>query len=268
MVDAGRRNVLGILIDAVDYDAAVERIITAAKDGRPYSVSALAVHGVMTGVLDEAHRRRLNEFDLVAPDGQPVRWALNLLHGVKLRERVYGPTLMLNVCRRAADDGVPIFLFGGKQELLDKLAAKLTAKFPALIIAGTRPSQFRKVTPEEAAATAAAIRDSGAKITFVGLGCPRQEVWTFEMRELLPMPLLAVGAAFNFHAGELDQAPPWLQARGLEWFYRFVKEPRRLWQRYVLLNPLYVTLLTCQWLRLYSPQPNLDQPSPERIGYG
>jgi exopolysaccharide biosynthesis WecB/TagA/CpsF family protein len=267
MIDLGKKTLLGVGIDAVDYEAAVERIVTAAKERRPYTVSALAVHGVMTGVLERAHRHRLNRFDLVAPDGQPVRWALNLLHGTRLPDRVYGPTLMLCTCERAAQEGLPIFLFGGGRELLDLLAERLVDRFPDLRIAGTLPSRFRKVSEEEAAEIAANIRASGAQITFVGLGCPRQEVFAYEMREALSMPMLAVGAAFAFHAGKLPQAPAWLQDRGLEWAYRFLKEPARLWQRYVLLNPLYVSLVALQASRLYKLDP-ADDVEPLRVGYG
>lgn len=268
MINRGKHNILGVPIDAVDYAAAVERIAAAAIERRPLTVSALAVHGIMTGVLDPVHRVRLNNFDLVVPDGQPVRWALNWLHGTKLSERVYGPALMLQVCDWAATHDAPIFLFGGTAELLAALSERLLARFPGLRIAGARPSAFRRLTVEERDRLVIDIRSSGAALTFVGLGCPRQEVWAYENREALSMPLLAVGAAFAFHAGQLSQAPRFLQDRGLEWFYRFVREPRRLWKRYALLNPLYVTLLLAQWsgLRRFSLD---DSPRPtEMMLYG
>lgn len=260
MVSATKRNILGVGIDATDYVGAVERIITAAQHKTPLAVSALAVHGVMTGVLDRAHRHRLNQLDLVVPDGQPVRWALNLLHRAGLQDRVYGPNLMLKVCERAAAEGLPIYLYGSKAETLAQLQQNLCARFPQLIVAGTQPSRFRQLTAEEKLAVAAQIKASGAAITFVGLGCPRQEVFAYEFRDVLPMPLLAVGAAFDFHAGTQSQAPEFMQRNGLEWLYRFSHEPRRLWQRYVLLNPLYVTMLAMQALRL--KQFNLGDTTP------
>src|SRR5205823_13604830 len=168
----------------------------AARERRPLAVSALAVHGVMTGVLDREHRYRLNHFDLLVPDGQPVRWALNALHRARLKDRVYGPTLMLKTCERAAEEGLPIFLYGSTAEVLAELQANLLRRFPTLRVAGTMPSRFRRLSAAERDETAAAIRASGAALTFVGLGCPRQEVWAFEMREALSMPVLAVGAAF------------------------------------------------------------------------
>jgi len=268
MIDHGKKNILGVLIDAVDYEAAVARIIAAAHARQPYTVSALAVHGVMTGVLDEAQRYRLNHLDLVVPDGQPVRWALNLLHGAGLRDRVYGPTLTLKLCERAASEGLPIYLYGSRPEVLAALVANLQRRFPGLQIAGTQPSRFRQVSAEEQQEIADQIRASGAALTFVGLGCPRQEVWAYELRDLLGMPLLAVGAAFDFHAGQLAQAPSRLQRLGLEWAFRFAKEPRRLWRRYAILNPLYLWLLTLQATGLRRFEPASAAAPAQTLRYG
>jgi len=268
MIDRGKRNVLGVHIDAVDYAAAVERVLRAARAGAPLAVSALAVHGVMTGVADPVHRYRLNHFDLLVPDGQPVRWALNLMHRTRLKDRVYGPNLMLQVCARAADERLPIFLFGGSAELLTALRANLVRRFPALRIAGARPSLFRRLTPAEQRALIAEVAGSGARITFIGLGCPRQEVSAFELRDELSMPVLAVGAAFNFHAGKLAQAPQTLQRYGLEWLFRLLAEPRRLWKRYLLLNPAYVTLLLLQMVGFYHADANGAVRPAGTVGYG
>jgi exopolysaccharide biosynthesis WecB/TagA/CpsF family protein len=222
----------------------------------------------MTGVLDRQHRFRLNQFDLLVPDGQPVRWAMRWLHGAKLPDRVYGPRLTLLTCERAEREQTPIFLFGGSPALLDKLEEGLLRRFPKLQIAGRQPSKFRCLMPEERDETVAAIRATDARITLVGLGCPRQEVFAYEFREALGMPLLAVGAAFNFIAGELPQAPKWLQDRGLEWAYRLVAEPRRLWRRYLLLNPLYLSLLAMQMTRVRRFDPTDADPPVEPILYG
>jgi N-acetylglucosaminyldiphosphoundecaprenol N-acetyl-beta-D-mannosaminyltransferase len=268
MIDHGKHNVLGVQVNAVDYSAAVEQILSAARDGRSLAVSALAVHGVMTGVLDPIHRYRLNHFDLVLPDGQPVRWALKWLHGEKLPDRVYGPTLMQHVCREAAREKLPIFLYGSTEQVLRQLEQRLVEQHPGLKIVGSRPSAFRRFTAEERDEAAAKIRASGARIALVGLGCPRQEVFVFEMRPLLPMPLLAVGAAFSFHAGILPQAPPTLQRLGLEWAYRLRHEPRRLWKRYLLLNPLYLTLLGLQKIKVWNSASGLGQPPLEELRYG
>ena len=268
MIDLGKKNVLGVRVDAVDYDGAVERIAAAAKDGRPLGVSALAVHGVMTGVLDKEHRHRLNSLELVCPDGQPVRWALNRLHKAELTDRVYGPNLTLKTCERAAADGLPVYLFGATAEILAAFETNLCEKYPGLQIAGRRASAFRTLTPVERDDLVAEIKASGAKITLVGIGCPRQEVWAYEMKDALSMPVLAVGAAFAFHAGLLDQAPSWMQDRGLEWFYRLTKEPTRLWRRYLYLNPLYATLAAAQWLRLWRPKTDDTTPPAGQVLYG
>lgn len=234
------------MIDAVDYDAAVERIIAAAKHRQRMSVSALAVHGVMSGVLDDTHRYRLNHLDLVVPDGQPIRWALNALHHTGLTDRVYGPTLTLKLCARAAAESLPIYLYGSQPGVLSGLVHNLRARFPGLQVAGSQASRFRPLTAEEKLKVAQTIADSGAHLTFVGLGCPRQEVWVYEYYELLSMPLIAVGAAFPFHAGTVPQAPEYLQRYGLEWLFRLSREPRRLWYRYLALNPYYSMLVLLQ----------------------
>jgi N-acetylglucosaminyldiphosphoundecaprenol N-acetyl-beta-D-mannosaminyltransferase len=246
MIDKGKGNVLGVQVDMVDYDAATARIMRAARDRRPYAVTALAVHGVMTGVQDPAHNARLNSFDLVTPDGQPVRGALNVLHHAGLTDRVYGPELTLRVLREAAAEGLPVYLYGSTQPVLDKLVPALEGMFPALKIAGVEASKFRRSHPGEPAEIAERIKASGARVVLVGLGCPRQEIFTYAMRPLLDMPLLAVGAAFDYHAGLLKNPPAWMQKYALEWLWRLGLEPKRLWKRYVLLNPNFVARLTAQ----------------------
>ncbi|MGK7903153.1 MAG: WecB/TagA/CpsF family glycosyltransferase, partial [Hormoscilla sp.] len=226
----------------------------AARSRQSMTVAAQPVHGIMTGVLDKGHRDRLNQFDLVCPDGQPVRWALNLLYKTRLSDRVYGPTLMLYLCDGAATNKIPIFLYGSTPPVLEKLQLNLKRKFPNLILAGAISPPFRPLTPEEDAAYIREIRESGAGIVFVGLGCPRQEAWAFDHHNQLDSALLCVGAAFDFHAGNIPQAPPWMQRAGLEWFFRLGLEPTRLWQRYLLLNPLYLMLLFLQLIKLFPPQ--------------
>jgi len=255
MIDLGKRNVLGVLVDAIDYEAAESKVLAAAHDRRPLALTALAVHGVMTGVQDHAQAARLNSFDVVTPDGQPVRWALNLLHEARLADRVYGPDLTLRVLTRCADEGLPVYLYGSTDETLARLVAALQTTLPALKIAGTEPSKFRSVRPGEESEIADRIRGSGARLVLVGLGCPRQEIFAHALRPLLDMPLLAVGAAFDYHAGTLRRPPAWMQARGLEWLWRLGLEPRRLWRRYVLLNPAYLARLTAQKTRLWRATP-------------
>lgn len=265
---AGKGNVLGVLVDVTDYTRTVDTIVRAAKDGRPLGVSALAVHGVMTGVGDPSHRFRLNHLDVVVPDGQPVRWALNHLHAAGLDDRVAGPELMLQVCEAAADLGLPVFLYGSGELTLDRLCRRLQNRFPSLEIAGAEPSKFRRTTAEEKDEIVDRIRSSGAKLVFVGLGCPRQEVFAYEYREALGMPVIAVGAAFSYHAGELRRPREWVQRNGLEWLHRLMLEPRRLWRRYVVLNPLYLILLAAQAVGLWRPRTDNARPPATELRHG
>ena len=264
-MSGSKHNVLGILVDATDYRTATERVLAAARERRPLALTALAVHGVMTGVRDPAHGGRLNSFDLVTPDGQPVRWALNLLHRAGLTDRVYGPTLTLRVLAGCAEEGLPVYLYGSTEATLDRLVPALTGQFPALKIAGVEPSKFRTAQPGEADQIAERIRASGARMVLVGLGCPRQEVFAYAMRPKLDLPLLAVGAAFDYHAGLLRRPPAWMQRAGLEWLWRLGLEPRRLWRRYVLLNPAYLTRLAGQALRVWRPTPPAPATEPPAV---
>ncbi len=266
MSEAGKKNLVGVLIDGVDRTSAVDSIIRAAQQRRRYAVSALAVHGVMEGVLDPAHLYRLNHLELVVADGQPVRWALNLIHSAGLGERVYGPNLTMDVLARAAHERIPVFFYGSTRDVLTVLCANVAVKFPELVIAGAEPSTFAKISPETADQVASKIKQSGAQIVFVGLGCPRQEVWAYEFRERLNMPIVAVGAAFPYLAGTLRQAPMWMQDRGLEWLFRLCIEPRRLWRRYLLLSPAYLFLVTCQLMGVHFPTAG-EQPASETL-YG
>ena len=267
MHNAGKRNVLGILIDAVDYDYAVDVITHAARERQATAVSALAVHGLMTGVLDREQKFRLNCFDLLVPDGQPVRWVLNWLYRTRLADRVYGPNLTLRLCARAAAEGLPLYFYGSTPEMLVALRQSLESRFPGIVIAGMEPSRFRCIGKEEREEIVARIRSSGAAILFVGLGCPRQEVFAYEFRRALSMPVLAVGAAFPFIAGFVPQAPRWMQDRGLEWLFRLASEPRRLWRRYLYLNPAYAFLVLLQAFKLARFETNGVSPSHE-ILYG
>jgi N-acetylglucosaminyldiphosphoundecaprenol N-acetyl-beta-D-mannosaminyltransferase len=248
LLDEGKRNVLGILIDAVDYEAAVQTVFEASRKRRSFAVSALAVHGLMTGVLDPEHKFRLNHFDLLVPDGQPVRWMLNWLYHTKLYDRVYGPNLTLKICIRAASEGLPVYFYGSTPEVLVALKESLATKVPGLVIAGMEASRFRKLTTDEKSAIADRIRSSGACLVFAGLVCPKQEVFAYEFCQLLSMPVIAIGAAFPFLAGFLPQAPQWMQNAGLEWFFRLTSEPKRLWRRYLFLNTAYVFLAATQAL--------------------
>jgi exopolysaccharide biosynthesis WecB/TagA/CpsF family protein len=265
VLNSGKRSVVGILVDTVDYEAALEFTFRAAREKRGAAISALAVHGVMTGVLNREHKFRLNHFDLLTPDGHPVRWVLNILYHTNLRERVYGPLLTLKLCAKAEADGVPIYLYGGTADIMSALVYALNYKFPKLRIVGAEPSRFRCLTPDEKADLVCRVRSSGAGMLLVGLGCPRQEIFVYEFREVLSVPIVAVGAAFPFIAGILPQAPRWMQDHGFEWLFRLVREPRRLWRRYLYLNPAYVLLVFLQVFRAWRFSTDGVPPGQERL---
>ena len=255
MLTPEKKNVAGILISPATYRSALEMILAAARERRPFTVSALAVHGVMTGVLDREHKYRLNHLSLLVPDGQPVRWVLNLLHKTKLSDRVYGPELTRRLCQKAAEEGLPIFLYGSTEAILESFQRAQQQQYPGIQIVQAKPSRFRRLNPAEKEELIEEINSSGAAILLVGLGCPRQEVFAYEIGSRLRMPTLAVGAAFPFLAGHIPQAPAWMQKRGLEWLFRLGTEPKRLWRRYLYLNPAYLTLVALQALGLrFSPE--------------
>jgi len=255
VINKGKHSILGVNVHAVDYEFAVSEIVKAAENKLPYSVSALAVHGVMTGFMESVHQCRLNGLDLVVPDGQPVRWALRWLYKKRLPDRVYGPNLTLLVAQAFAEKGLSLYLYGSKQDVLDKFTENLKQDFPNLKIVGVEPSKFRKLNEDERMELVERIKNSGADGVFLGLGCPKQEIWAYEYRNLLNIPILAVGAAFDFHAKTLPQAPEIMQNYGLEWFFRLIQEPTRLWRRYLILNPLYLWNIFLQYtgLKKFAP---------------
>lgn len=242
-------DLFGIGISPTTYDEAAEVILDAASRREPAVVACQAVHAVMTACGDPALKQRVNQFEMLTPDGQPVRWAMNLLHGTRLKERVYGPELMLRLCRGAAERGVSIYLFGGNPEVLARLQLALLEQCPGLRIAGAESPPFRPLAPEEDREVVERINSSGAGLAFIGLGCPKQDHFAFEHRESIRAVQLCVGAAFDFHAGAKPMAPEWMQRRGLEWLFRLVHEPRRLWRRYLTTNSLFVAKLAAAWVR-------------------
>jgi N-acetylglucosaminyldiphosphoundecaprenol N-acetyl-beta-D-mannosaminyltransferase len=241
--------VLGIGISATTYDEAVGAILAAARRGTGGTVNAAAVHAVVEAARDPVLKEKVNRFDLVAPDGQPVRWALNLLHRTGLSDRVYGPELMLRLCRRAAEDGLGVYLYGSAPAIVERLRENLARRFPGLRIAGWESPPFRPLTPEEDRETVARINASGARLIFIGLGCPRQDEFAMAHRGRVSGVLICVGAAFDFHAGTKRMAPPWMQRHGLEWLFRLASEPRRLWRRYLVTNSIFAARLSLELVR-------------------
>ena len=241
--------IVSTCIHSTSYDDACDRIQYWVKNNISGYVVAANVHVVMMAHWQKAYGEILKNSALVTPDGMPLVWAMKLL-GVKKQTRVYGPDLMLAWCDRAAQLGIPIYLYGGKKTTLARLEHNLKQQFPKLIIAGSHSPPFRPLTAKEEAEDIERIHSSGAKVVFVGLGCPKQEQWMARCKGKLQAVMIGVGAAFSFHSGEISQAPRWIMKLGFEWLYRFMCEPRRLWRRYVINNPLFVILLTLQFLKI------------------
>ncbi|HET7234493.1 MAG TPA: WecB/TagA/CpsF family glycosyltransferase [Longimicrobium sp.] len=242
------RTIVGTRIHAASCRETVERVIGWARAGESRAVCCANVHVVMEARADPGFAAALGSADHLAPDGMPLAWALRLL-GVPRAERVYGPALMLEVCAAAEREGIPVALVGSTPPTLAALEAALARRHPALRVAWRQSPPFHEATEEERAAARRAVEASGARILFVGLGCPRQERWMAAERGRLGAVMLGVGAAFDFHAGSKPQAPAWLGRLGLEWAFRLATEPRRLWRRYLVNNPRFVALFTMQLAR-------------------
>lgn len=238
-----RHNLFGLEISATHYQEVVDALIFAAETRTPAIASFLPVHGVVTAARNAQYREAVNKFQIVAPDGQPVRWALNHFHNTGLQDRVYGPEITLRLCAAAATRGLKIYLYGSYPQVLEKLQAKLIALFPNLQIVGAESPPFRPLTAEEDHVVAQRINASGAQLLFLGLGLPRQDEFAFRHRSTIYAVQCCVGAAFDFHAGTKKMAPQWMQKRGLEWLFRLSTEPRRLGKRYLVTNSLFVYLV-------------------------
>ena len=242
--------ILGVPIGLTDYERTLDWIDAAVAGRARGYVCVSNVHAVMAAAEDPGLRRALLGSTLNVPDGQPLVWALRLL-GHRLPDRVYGPELMARSCARAASTGQRLYLYGGRnQGALVQLALNLRRRYPGLRIVGGYSPPHRALTDEERAAVVAEINGCGADVVWVGIGVPKQEKWMAEMREALEAPVLVgVGAAFDFHAGLVPQAPPVLQRAGLEWAFRLLQEPRRLWRRYTRYNPRFVRAFAGQLIR-------------------
>jgi N-acetylglucosaminyldiphosphoundecaprenol N-acetyl-beta-D-mannosaminyltransferase len=243
------RAVLGVPLALTDYEHTLAWIDAAVAARKRSYVCVAAVHTVMACQDDPALRAAVLGADFTVPDGQPLVWALNALgHGMP--DRVYGPELMERACARAARTGQRFYLYGGRnQGALVELARMLRLRHPGLKIVGGHCPPFRPLTDAEEDAVADEISRSGADVVWVGIGVPKQEKWMARMRDRLDVPVMcAVGAAFDFHAGRISQAPSWMQQRGLEWIYRIAQEPRRLLPRYLYFNPRFVLAFARQYL--------------------
>ena len=240
MATLSRINVLGVGISAINLEQAVQEIERWISDRERNYVNVCTVHTVMECQNDPRLRSIVNRSGLSTPDGMPLVW-LNRLHGFRHAGRVYGPDLMLALCERSATTGHRHFFYGGAPGVADLLARKLQERFPGMKVAGTHSPPVRPADTQEDGAVLEMIDAAHADIVWVGLGTPKQDYWVARHRPLLSTSaLIAVGAAFDFHAGLLLQAPVWMQRGGFEWLFRLSQEPRRLAFRYLVYNPLFV----------------------------
>jgi N-acetylglucosaminyldiphosphoundecaprenol N-acetyl-beta-D-mannosaminyltransferase len=243
------RRILGTRVDATSYAQACDEILRWARLRESRYVCVATVNNIIEAHDNSDYAVIMEGADLITPDGMPLVWGLRLL-GVPGQARVYGPDLTLAVCELVAERGVPVGFYGGAEEVLADLKANLTRRYPGLDVAYCSSPPFRPLTPEEERRTVDQINRSGARILFVGLGTPKQERWMAARKGEVHAVMIGVGAAFDFLAGAKRQAPRLLQRLGLEWLYRLVHEPRRLWRRYLYRNPRFVALFLAQLLRL------------------
>lgn len=243
------RYVLGMRVDATSYEDASRRVLRWARRGRSAYVCVATVHMNMEAYDSAAFRRVVNGADLVTPDGRPLVWVLKSL-GVKGPSQVRGTDLTTRVVERATHEDLPIGLYGGTPDLLEAFVRILKTRHPKIRVVCQIAPPFRSLTPEEDEAVTDEIVASGARILLVGIGCPKQEKWMAAHAGRVPAVMLGVGAAFDFHTGRVRQAPRWMQVVGLEWVFRLLVDPKRLWKRYAKHNPRFVWFFLMQRLGL------------------
>lgn len=246
MADAAlpRGRVLGVPVTVCTFAAAVDWLAAAVEQRRAAFLCHANVYSLMLARRDPAHRRRLAAADLVAADGMPVVWALRLL-GHRGAQRVHGDDLFFALCRRLADRRH--FLLGGAAGQSERVAAELERRFPGLRVAGCRSTPVRPLPAAQTRRALAEIEASGADVVWVGMGTPAQDAWMAAHADAAGRPLIGVGSAFDLLAGRTRPAPGWMKRSGLQWLFRLAQEPRRLWRRYLVNNPLFVACLLLEW---------------------
>ncbi len=245
-----RVNILGVGISALNLKTALEESGLLLDQGGTGYICVTGVHGIMEAQHDERFRHILNGSFLATPDGMPTVW-LGRFHGFSKMSRVYGPDYMLGLCERSVEKGYRHFLYGGKEGVADALRQELLNKFPGLQIVGTFTPPFRPLNDVEEIELRNQLQLLQPDILWCGLSTPKQELFMHTYQGRLPVKLMVgVGAAFDLLSGNLSEAPNWMKQSGLQWFYRLIKEPRRLWRRYLLNNPKFIWLTTLQLCRL------------------
>lgn len=238
-LSARRANVISLDITLQPYPAFQKTIIEAARRGEAGMVCFANVHMVVEAQRDPEIAKAVNSADWIAADGVPLTWALKGLFGHR-QERVAGMDLMPDLLRQAAQEQIPVFFYGSTPDVLNRATQSCRRQFPNLLIAGQISPPFRPLTPEEDDAVVKQITDSGARLVFVALGCPKQEQWMARMKHRIPAVLLGIGGALPLLAGEQTRAPYWMRQMGIEWMFRLAQEPKRLFNRYLVTNSLFI----------------------------
>jgi N-acetylglucosaminyldiphosphoundecaprenol N-acetyl-beta-D-mannosaminyltransferase len=227
----------------LDYESTMELFSQWRRVNTARQVCIVNVHTLVTAHRDPGLKRVMHSAALNTMDGQPLRWYANLVRKARLSDRVCGPELMLRCLDKGRQQGWKHYLLGGKKEVLQTLEDRIKKEFPGTDIVGAESPPFRPLTESEDRELVERINVSGADFLWVGLGAPKQEFWISDHLERLKTPInIGVGAAFDFHAGEIDRAPAWMQRLGLEWVHRIVHDPR-LWSRYLSTNPPFLWML-------------------------
>lgn len=242
-------SVINTNVHETSYALAARQVAAWSQQLESRYVCAANVHMVMEAHDFPEFAAMVNQADLVTPDGMPLVWMMRA-KGVREQARVYGPTLMLYVLENAARESIAVGFYGGKPAVLERLVKKMQIRFPTLNLVYACSPSFDHIGPDEDTAIVEKINQSGARILFVGLGCPKQEIWMAKHRGRVRAVMIGVGAAFDFHAGFKPQAPAWMQNLGLEWFFRLLTEPRRLWKRYLYHNSRFLFLAIADLLAL------------------
>ena len=230
----------GVRIDPVTMDEAVAAIRQAAASREPLAVHLVNAYTLSLAVRDQTFREVVDRGALNLPDGMPLVWLGRRKGLVQLTDRVYGPDLTVAVCDQGRADGLRHYLYGGSPEVVERFAAALRRRFPGIELVGVESPPYRALTDDEEAQLVARIHASGADVVWVGLGTPKQDLFVDRFASRLSRPVIAVGAAFDFLAGAKRMAPRWVQRAGLEWLYRLLSEPRRLWRRYLIGNLVFI----------------------------
>lgn len=241
MTESGRngQKVLNTFIDALNWNEAIELISSWGINRESRTVCLCNAHSSVTALNDKSLADSLENSDMVLPDGSPIAWMLRK-KGFKHQHRIAGPDLMVKLCKSIENTNLGVFLFGSTPETLQKLEQYISSNFPNLKLKGILSPKYGNWSTEDESHYIKTINISGANIIFIGLGCPKQEIWMSKNRENIHGVMLGVGAAFDFHAGTIKRAPIFFQRYGLEWMHRLFSEPRRLWKRYLITNTKFI----------------------------